>query len=315
MAPGKEIPENYASAASTAEIHWIERGPLRATVAVTHRLPLLRLEYWISLAANSPQVDVRVRLAAELPPEKTAERVNGWQPPLHIPDGYWLSFAPAFQPATVIRDYPLGVEACGKEAIDTSNFLDLVGAQGGLLLVHSGTQYFKRSADGVFSNLIMRDWHSIFLPKSGWPREAEYRFALIPHGRDFTNPDRLRCVEQFDHPALSVVTAPHAGPLGRRRQFLAASSPDLLLTAFRRLGQGVYEARVVEQSGRPARGQLDFGLPVERYAVTNLLGETVAPLQPVAGGKLPVTLAPWEIRTLRIESAAPSLPAEARKND
>ncbi|MDD2764791.1 MAG: glycoside hydrolase family 38 C-terminal domain-containing protein, partial [Opitutaceae bacterium] len=191
---GKEAPEEYDSAPSRAEISWVERGPVRAVVRVAHAWPMMRLEYWITLHAGSPQVDVRIRVAADVPPAMTPERVNGWQPPLHIPDGYWLSFASAFKPAAVIRDFPFGVEPCGKDAIDALNFLDLIGPRGGLLLVHSGAQYFKRSGDVVFSNLAMREWHGIFMKKPGWPRLAEYRFALVPHGPDFTNADRLRCV-------------------------------------------------------------------------------------------------------------------------
>ena len=123
---------------------------------------------------------------------KTAERVNGWQLPLHFADGYWFSLVTNFTPTTVLRDFPFGVEQCNKDAIDSLSFVDFVGSDGGLLLVHSGTQYFKRTGEKVFANLAMRDWHGIFMQKSGWPRKAEYRFALIPHDSDFNNSDRLR---------------------------------------------------------------------------------------------------------------------------
>ncbi|MFA5057621.1 MAG: glycoside hydrolase family 38 C-terminal domain-containing protein [Opitutaceae bacterium] len=299
---GKEAPEAYDSTSSRAEISWVERGPVRAVVKVAHAWPMMRLEYWITLHAGSPEVDVRIRVAADVPPEATSERVNVWQPPLHIPDGYWFSFATAFPPTAVIRDFPFGVEPCGKNAIDALNFVDLVGPRGGLLLVHSGTQYFKRSGETVFSNLAMRDWHGIFMKKSGWPRLAEYRFALVPHGPDFTNADRLRCVENFDQPPICLLEGLHAGRLVRQRQFISLSSTDLLLSAFHGVGQGAYEARVVEQDGRPARGRLSLDLPVKRYAPCDLLGQTLAPLQPTAGGAIPLALTPWQIRTLRIEA-------------
>jgi hypothetical protein len=149
----------------------------------------------------------------------------------------------------VLRDFPFGVEPCGKDAIDTLAFLDVVGPRGGLLVVHGGTQYFKRSDEVVFSNLVMRDWYGMF-SRAGWPRPIAYRFALVPHGTDFTNADRLRCVEQFDQTPRCLVEGIHAGRLPRRRSFASVDSKGVLLSAFRGVGQGAYEARLVEQDGR-----------------------------------------------------------------
>lgn len=298
----EEAPGGYDSASSRATLSWEERGPVRAVVKVSHSLPRLRLDYWISLQAGSPQVDVRIRVAADAPPEKTSERVNGWQPPLHISDGYWFSFATAFKPTSIIRDFPFGVEACVKDAIDALNFVDFTGPAGGLLLVHDGTQYFKRTGETEFSNLAIRDWHGLFMKKSGWPTEAEYRFALVPHGPDFTNADRLRNVENFDQAPFAVVSAPHPGRLGRRHQFLTVNSTDIALSSFRKTGQGVYEARVFAPNGRASSGQLRLDLPVGRYAVSDLLGNPQVPFQPSSRGEIPLALSPWQVSTLQIES-------------
>ena len=298
---GKEAPEAYVSATTRATISWVERGPLRAVVKVEQTWPMMRLEYLVSLSAGSPQVDVRIRLVAEVPPAQTKERVNVWQPPLHIPDGYWFSFVSAFQPTEVIRDFPFGIEAAGKDAIDALNFIDVTGPQGGLLVVHSGTQYFKRSEDRVFSNLAMRDFHGIFM-KPGWPREAEYRFALVPHGKDFSNRDRLRWVENFDLRPACVVEGLHAGRLARSREFMALNSPNLLLSAFRGAGDGSYEVRVIEQAGRPASDRIHLDLPLARYAPADLIGNVFAPWQPLSEGAILVSLTPWQILTLRLET-------------
>ncbi|MDD2764792.1 MAG: hypothetical protein PHE83_12550, partial [Opitutaceae bacterium] len=106
----------------------------------------------------------------------------------------------------------------------------------------------------------------------------------------------------FDQPPICLLEALHAGPLARQRQFISLSSTDLLLSAFRGVGQGAYEARVVEQDGRPASDQLSFDLPVKRYAPCDLLGQTLAPLQPTAEGAIRLSLTPWQIKTLRIEA-------------
>ena len=300
LAGGKDVPEEYDSAKSKADIRWVERGPLRAAVKVAHAWPLLRLEHWITLHAGLPQVEVAVRLSADVPPAPTAERVNAWQPPLHVNDGYWLSFASAFKPTAVIRDFPFGVEPCGKDAIDALNFLDVTGPRGGLLVVHGGTQYFKRSEDVVLSNLVMRDWYGIF-SRPGWPRTADYRFALIPHGADFTNADRLRCVEQFDQQPVCVLEGLHAGRLARRRSFASVDAGGVVLSAFRGAGGGAYEVRLVEQDGVPANARLRVDLPVKRFTPCDSLGKAADEYRPLDGGQIDVPLGGWQIRTLRVE--------------
>ena len=298
---GKDAPEEYDSSRSRAEIRWEERGPVRAVIKVDHAWPQMRVEQWVSLHAGQPQVEVRIRVSASVPPAPTKERVNVWQPPLHIADGYWFSFASAFKPTAVIRDFPFGVEPCGKDAIDTQTFLDLIGPQGGLMVVHSGTQYFKRSDEVFFSNLAMRDWHGIFMTP-GWPRSAQYRFWLVPHGDAFTNVDRLSSVERFDQQPICTLEGIHAGRLPRQGSFASVDGRGVVLSAFRSVGRGVYEARVVEQNGEPAIGHLKLGLPTGRYAPCNLLGTPVASKQTSRTGAIGLSLAPWQIQTIRIDN-------------
>lgn len=298
---GENSPEEYNSAQSKAEISWVERGPVRAIMKVVHVWPLMRFEHLIILQSGQPLVEVKIRVSAEVPPERTMERVNGWQPPLHILDGYWFSFASAFKPTDVIRDYPFGVESCGKDAIDTLNYLDVIGQQGGLLVVHSGTQYFKRSEDVIFSNLAMRDWTGIF-QKPSWPRTSDYRFALVPHGKDFTNADRFRAIEQFDLQPICVLEGLHSGSLDKLRSFASIDSKGILLSAFRSVGNGAYEARIVEQDGVPASGQLNLDLPAERYAPCDLLGKALTPYKSLSKGVIKQSLTSWQIKTLRIEN-------------
>jgi len=294
-------PEEYDSLHSAAEISWVEKGPVRAIIKVVHLWPMMRFEHWITMYAGQSEVEVRIRVSADVPPAATLERVNGWQPPLHIIDGYWLSFASAFKPTAVIRDFPFGVESCEKDAIDALNFLDVIGSQGGLLVIHSGTQYFKRNEDVVFSNLAIRDWNGIFQDPA-WPRTSDYRFVLLPHGKEFTNADRIRSVEQFDLQPVCVLEGIHKGHIAKSRSFASVNSSGILLSALRSAGNGAYEVRIIEQDGEPVSGQLILDLPAGRYAPSDLLGKALAPYQPLSKGTIGLSLTPWQIKTLRIEN-------------
>ncbi len=53
---------------------------------------------------------------------------------------------------------------------------------------------------------------------------------------------------------------------------------------------------------RPASGQLNFDLPVARYASCDLLGQVATQFQSSVGDAIPLSLAPWQVRTLRMET-------------
>ena len=134
----------------------------------------------MTLAAGRPYVEVVTRVFAQVPPLFSG---SGDQlPPLMNTNlGYWLSFGPAFYISKVVRDYPLGVEATEQNAFHALTFVDLLGKDMGLLMLHPGTQWFIRDKEGTISNLIMREWASNFDQEYGWPLYSEYRHALMPH--------------------------------------------------------------------------------------------------------------------------------------
>ena len=296
------VPEEFDSRQSQAEVSWVERGPIRAVVKSVHTWPKLRFEHWIGVQKGLPFVDVRVRVLADVPPPPGEGKINGWQFPLEIVEGYWLRFAPAFKPESVIRDFPFGVEAAAKEAIDSLTFIDLVGAKGGLLVVHGGTQYFKRASDGAFSNLLIREWNSHFNPgQYGWPRVAEYRYRLVPHAGGFTNADRLRSVEAFDQSPISMIEPLHPGQFAKQRSFASVDAKGILISSFRGVGNGAYEVRLIEQEGIASSGQLKLHLPVKKAAPCDLLGRTSGKYRLLDKDELNVSLRPWQVKTFRLE--------------
>jgi alpha-mannosidase len=286
------IPAAYDSSTSKAEIIWTEKGPLRATVRARHHFAYLEFETHVSLSARSPAVEVLSRLLTSVPPAPDAA-------PADIKEGYWFSLAPAFQPASVLRDFPLAIEPTANPAFHALTFVDLTEKEQGLLLLHAGTQYFRREAANVFSNLVMREWESFFSREYGWPRYAEYRHALLPHGADFSNADRLEAAAAFCQPLRCVVGPPRSGDLAATESFLSVSPRSVMLSAFRKKSGPGYELRVVEVQGAEADAAVAFGIPVTGATETNLVGRKIADA-PLAGGRLAFPIKPWKIRTFDV---------------
>ncbi len=288
-------PAAYDSASSRARIDWLAKGPVFATLRAQHSWKYLKFETRVTLAAACPYVDVTTRLLTFVPPLADAS-------PPDIKEGYWLSLVPAFWVERVLRDFPFGVEETKNPAFHALTFADFLGRDRGLLVLHAGTQYFRREPGGGVSNLVMREWESYYSKEFGWPIYAEYRHRLVPHDPDplFDNKRRHQAAAAFARPLIFAEAPPHEGDLPRAGSFLDVRGEGVALSAFRRKPAGGYELRLVETEGRASRAAVDIRLPARRAALTDLLGNKIAEAV-LRSGRLDVEAAPWKILTFYLE--------------
>jgi alpha-mannosidase len=306
---GIEIPAAYDSSQSQAVyeastdghaegksvIRWIEKGPLRATAKAHHDWTLIKFETYVTLCAGMPYVEVTSRVLARIPPATDALGADG-RFPAEIQQGYWLTFAPNFPATSVVRDFPLGIELTERNYFHARTFVDLVGAEGGLLIVHPGTQYFKREAGGLCANLIMREWESYFSDEYGWPRYSEYRHALRPHSTIYSHAERVRAAEEFSHKLITVVGKPQKGHLPLRKSFVSLQPENAHLMVMRKKEGLGYEIRVVEIAGQNGAASISAEMPARGASETDLQGIKQHAAR-YNSGKLSFELDPWRVRT------------------
>jgi alpha-mannosidase len=285
-------PFRYDSAKSQADLRWMEKGPLRAILRAKHRWPLMRFETHVTLSAASPYVEVVSRILAEVPPAPDTS-------PAVIKEGYWLSFGPSFQPTSVFRDFPFGIEPTVHRDFHALTLVDLVNKDSGLLVLHAGTQYFHLDDEGQLANLVMREWESFWTGEYGWPRYSEYRHALMPHGADFGNEDRVRAATEFGQQLFNVIGPPKSGPFPKSKSFMTLAPRQVHLSALRKLSGPGSEIRLVEVSGQPAAVNLQLGWPATGAVETNLLGRKLAEAT-CNNGQLLCPMKPWQIRTFKL---------------
>ena len=288
---------DYWRASMPSSIRWIEKGPVRATVKASHYWPLLKFETYVTLASRTPWVEVVSRVLPEIPPAVDARDKEG-RFPVEIKEGYWLNLAPSFSPTSILRDFPYGVEPTSHRFFHALTFIDLLGEDGGLLLLHSGNQYFKHGEDGIISNLAMREWESYFTGEFGWPRYAEYRHALYPHGKEFSESQCVLKSEEFSQKLITVQGQQQSGTLARRRSFVSITPENVMLSAFRAKPAG-YELRVVEIGGKETAAELDLGVSFKSASETNLVGRTIGPVQ-LTKSKLKFKAQAWRIHTFDV---------------
>jgi alpha-mannosidase len=295
----RPVPERYDSSGSKAVIDWVERGPLRASARARHNWPMLKFETRVNLCAGLPYVEVVSRVLSEVPPLPDIP-AGGGRFPVEITNGYWLSFTPGFAATSVVRDFPLGIEPTRQSAFHALTFVDLAGEEQGLLLLHPGTQYFKRTADGRLSNLVMREWESYFTGDYGWPRYCEYRHVLMPHGAGFDHAARMRASTEFSQTLIAHLGAAGPGALPARKSFLSVSPANVHLLAFRAKPGGGSELRVLEVEGQKAGASIELGFPISSAASTDLLGNKISEVVR-AGSRIQVEMDPWKVRTIAMK--------------
>ncbi len=288
-----------SASAKPTLIRWVEKGPIRATLKARFEWPLLTFETDVRLCARTPWVEVVSRILATVPP--AVDRVEDGRFPLEIKEGYWMDFAPNLAPKQILRDYAFSIDATSKNAFHSLTFMDLEDTDRGLLVLHAGTQYFKANdvSEGIFSNLLMREWESYFSDEFGWPPYSEYRHGLMPHGRPFTNAQRLRASREFTQELLTVVGPPGTGAATRRKSFINLSPENVQLCAYRENANGGIECRVANYDDRDVDATIEVGFPVEAAAETNFLGRKIAEVKRT-GMQVSLKVQPWGVRTFEV---------------
>jgi len=284
----------YNSGLMEGKILWLEKGPLRATLKSIHKWKQLTYETRVSLSVHSAHVEVLTRVFMSVPP--AVDDFPSGHAERDINHGYWLTFAPAFETNEVRRDFPLGVETTKSSRLHGLSFVDLCGNDRGLLILHSGSQYFRKESDGTWSNLMVREWDSVFTKSYGYPDHAEFRHSLCPHGTELDDIQRVRKAMEFDSGLFTNASAIDSAD-SPARSFLKVNPDNVLVSAFRSHPDGGFELRVLEIAGRPATAKISAGFAWTHVVETDLRGRPVG--EPLEGPEPQLALRPWQFRTLR----------------
>jgi alpha-mannosidase len=176
--------------------------------------------------------------------------------------------------------------------------VDITGADQGLLIIHSGCQYFRKESDGTWSNLLMREWESVFSGEYGFTNYAEFTHALLAHGPDMDDAQRSRVAVEFDSKFLTAVSISNTATLPAKKSFVRVSPDNVLLSAFRKCSESGYELRILETAGKETTAKVELGFPASHAVETDLLGRATG--EPMEARNITLPLKPWQFRTLQI---------------
>lgn len=272
-------------------------GAVRATIEseLTSGQFVFMIDY--TLDSRAAGLEVRCRLKIHVPPKAADGKINGWQLPLDIPDGYWLDFGLADKGARFVLDAPFEVTSTEKDAFHALTFLDVVGEKTSVMIVNGGNQYFKKTENGV-SNLLMREWESHFTAQCDWPTYSGYSYLLIPHKSGCSDAERVRMGRSKDEKLIVSETGVHAGRLQTSGSFLEMERNSALLSSFRVVDDSL-EVRLFNCSGEQEKTEIRLPKPFKTVEITDFMHRN---RQKIAenGDSFCAELKGWQVCTYRV---------------
>lgn len=250
---------------------------------------MLEIQFAITKECRGVQINCRIKML--VPPQAADGNINGWQLPLDIKDGYWFRFGHGIQKPTFFCDHPFANSPTRKKELHGLTYLDIVGERTGLLVTHSGTQYFKIEENRV-ENLILREWESHFTQQYGWPTYAEYSYLLTPHSSCWTANQKLKQTRFLDDREPIITLPVTEGALPDRHSFLEVKAENALLSSMLQNGDKV-QLRFLETDGQSGHLSLKNNLGLYSCQKIDMLGNGLESVK----SALSLDIHPWKIAT------------------
>ncbi len=131
-----------------------------------------------------------------------------------------------------------------------------------------------------------------------------FRYAYYPHAGDWRKAGTERLAAEYNTPLAVWAEPPHAGSLGRAVSFASVSGPGVELSWVKRAEDSdALVLRLVEWHGRPATATVTLRPVIRSAHRSNFLEDPGAAL-PVTAHTVRVTLRPYQIATVVVETAA-----------
>ncbi|MDR0395785.1 MAG: alpha-mannosidase [Oscillospiraceae bacterium] len=129
----------------------------------------------------------------------------------------------------------------------------------------------------------------------------DFTYSLLPHAGGWREADVAREAYSLNVPLHAVLTGAHAGALPEAASALTVDSPGAIVETLKQSQDGqALILRLYESKGCRGPATVSLGFPVSRVCETNLV-ETPERDIPLSAGAFTVPLAPFEIKTFRLE--------------
>ena len=275
-------------------IELTEKGPLRATIRVTHKWRNSRFIQDISLYANLDRVDVwnhidwhetHVLLKAAFPLAASSANAT-----FEIP--YGTIDRPTTRNNSVEK---------AKFEVPALRWADLGDGTHGFSLINE-SKYGYDAKDNVLRLSLLRS--------PTWPDpDADrgfhnFSYSLYPHAGDWKSALTVRRGYEFNYPLRAFQVSPHDGNLPPQHSFLTIDDDDVVLTAIKKTeGDDALLLRLYDWAGKTSNARIRLPEGATRASLTNLMEKPQGSPLSLTADHVTVPVNPHEIVSVRVDFA------------
>jgi alpha-mannosidase len=270
-----------------------ETGPLRAVIRVTKKFQHSTFVQDLTLAANSPRVDVRtavdwhekhVLIKAAFPLSVRSDFAT-----------YEIPFGSIQRPTT--RNTP--AEKARFE-VPAQRWADLSDERHGLSILNE-SKYGYDGKDNVLRITLLRS--PAYPDPHADEGHHEFTYSLYPHAGTWNTASTTQRGYELNYPLIAKVELAHVGPLGPEHSFVQLEPGNLILTAVKKAedDDGLV-LRFYEWAGKASTAKLLLPEGATRAVETNLMEKEQGPLA-IEQGSVSMPVKPYEIKALKVTFA------------
>jgi alpha-mannosidase len=261
------------------------------------------IPYTLELVArgDSPRLDFNVKFHFEnqrigVLSERKRDPVSGF---VHEAKLRFKLFPAIGESATGVRDVPFGVAETNNPYVEGIYWTAVSDGRTGIAVFNRGLMGSVRETDGGVSIPLAFAMYYVWGTRM-LTGDFSYEFALLPFDGEWSHANLHRGALEYNFPFVAAGTAPGNGRLGDEVRLLDVSSSDAIVCALYTAGGRTY-ARLFEHQGRAAQVGMRYLKGRARLAEIDLAGNDRGPVN------APLSLRPWQFRTVRIEPLSTGL--------
>jgi len=281
-----------------ATVRLVERGPVKAKIRITRRWRDSQFVQDVAVYRKLPRLEVELKADWK---ERHVLLKVAFPLPLTQPEAtFEIPYGSITRPAD-------GHEAVGQQWVDVSD------TTGGVSLLNDCKYGFDIKGNVLRMTLLRGSTDPDPQADIG---HHQMHYALYPHRGSWQTANTLRRGREFNHPLIAINTTLHSGRLPSEGSFLSIDPKNIVLSALKKAeSSDDLILRVYEAEGKATLAEALLLAPAVQVLEDNLIEMAPRPLKgmKLSGRKLQWSMVPYEIKTLRIRLALPSLGSSARK--
>jgi len=275
-----------------ATVELVEKGPVKATIKVVHKILNSKITQYISLHEGIPRIDFDTIIDWRETSDDHTEA-----PMLKV------SFTPILKNSKVTYEIPFGYierPADGTE-VPALRWVDLSDGEYGVSLLNNCKYGFDAKGNTIRMTLVRTSYSPDPKPDVGIHR---VKYSLYPHVGGWKEALTFRRGCEINHPLEALVVMDPSAINGSKPEefsFLRVTPENIVVSGVKMAEDSVgFIVRMYDATGDGAYAELTFRFKIQEAYESDLLERKVKPAD-VRQNKIRTHLSPFEIKTLRIK--------------